>query len=280
MLGAIIGDLIGSVYEYNEYQDLVNETVNIERRKSMLQKSTGELLNSECFFSDDTVLTIAIADAIIHEECYAQKLKEYGKKYLHINEGKSNYFPRSFSENFQKWLNSNGQGESDGNGAAMRVSPVGFLFNDLEMVQYEAIKSARPSHNSASALTGAMALASAIYLARNNCDKYEIKEYTQNVFRLNLALNLETLQYTNLFNPTCDVTVAQAIFVFLQSNDFEDAIKKSLSIGGDTDTIASMVGALSEAYYGIPKNYLKRVEKFDIPKEFWDVLDLAYEKCC
>ncbi len=278
MLGAIIGDLIGSIYEYSEFQDMLNHNINVERRLSVFEKTPDELLNSNCFFSDDTVLTIAIADAIVNNFPYEVKLKEYGIKYLNLNKGRPGYFERSFSPNFTNWLNGNAQGYSDGNGAAMRVSPVGYLFNNLESVQVEATKTALPSHNSKSAIEGAQALASAIMLARNSFSKQEIKSYISTTFRYNLDLDLEMLQKTNTFNPTCKVTVPQAIFVFLQSNDFEDAMKKSLSIGGDTDTIACMVGALAESYYTIPKEFLEQLSlnAYDIPKEFFGILDSAY----
>lgn len=276
MLGAIIGDLIGSVYEYPEFQDMVNKTVNIERRLSVFEQTPEELLNPECFFSDDTVLTVAIADSIVNNCSYEQKLREYGQRYQNLNKGRPNYFDGSFSANFMQWLNDCTNGHSYGNGAAMRVSPVGYLFEDLESVQIEAMKTALPSHNSKEAVNGAKALASTIMLARKGFDKTEIKSYVSNTFEYNLDLDLETLQKTNRFNPTCKVTVPQAIFVFLESTGFEDAMKKSLSIGGDTDTIACMVGGIAEGYYGIPDVFVKDLVEYDIPEEFFEILDMAY----
>ena len=134
MLGAIIGDIAGSVYEYPEFLDMMNGTISIERRKSVLDKSIEELLNQRCFYSDDTVLTIAIADSIVNKVPYAERLREDGLKYINLNNGRKEYFESSFSPNFRNWLKIGGQASSDGNGAGMRVSPVGFLFDDLQMV--------------------------------------------------------------------------------------------------------------------------------------------------
>lgn len=276
MLGAIIGDVAGSTYEYPECMDMMNGTINVTRREEVLQKSLSELLHEKSFFSDDTVLTVAIADAIVSKESYAKKLKEYGQKYINLNQGREDYFESSFSPNFRNWLKMGGQGFSDGNGAAMRVSPVGFLFDDLQMVCIQAKESAIPSHNTKEAINGAQAIAAVINLARNGASKYAIKEYIENRFKYNLDLDLNYVRRTNTFCPTCQITVPQAIAVFILSSSFEDGIKKAISIGGDTDTIASITGAMLEAYYGIPQSIVNRIGRFGIPNEFFDVLDKAY----
>ena len=278
MLGAIIGDIAGSTYEYPEFVDMMNGTINVERRKEVLDKSLSDLLSPDSFFSDDTVLTVAIADAIVSKESYAKKLREYGKKYINLNQERSQYFESSFSPNFRNWLTNGVVGSSDGNGAGMRVSPVGFLFDDLQMVCIEAKESAIPSHNTEQAICGAQAIATVIYLARNGVSKYAIKEFVESKFGYNLDVDLNNLRMTNIFYPTCEVTVPQAIAVFIRSSGFEDGIKKAISIGGDTDTIACMTGAMLEAYYGLPQSAVKTMDNFGIPSEFFDVLEKAYWK--
>lgn len=253
MLGAIIGDLAGTKYEYQEFLDSRKEIINVERRKSILDTNV-ELITKESFISDDSLLTIAIAEAIIYKRDYRETLKKYGQKYSENQEIRENFFKSAFSPAFIKWAKSesNKNGTSHGNGAAMRVSPVAYLFNDLDTVQHEALKTAIPSHDSFEAIKGAQSLASAIFLARQKKSKHAIKKYIMRRYEYELDYSLDELQKNNTFNGTSEVTVPQAIFVFLESNDFEDSIRKAISIGGDTDTIACMVGSIAEAYYGIP----------------------------
>lgn len=149
MLGAIIGDLAGTKYEYQEFLDSRKAIINLERRRSILEPSI-ELITKESFISDDSLLTIAIAEAIIYKRDYGETLKKYGQKYSEDQEPRENFFKSAFSPAFINWASSetNKNGISHGNGAAMRVSPVAYLFNDLETVQYEALKTAIPSHDS------------------------------------------------------------------------------------------------------------------------------------
>lgn len=178
MLGAIIGDLAGTKYEYQEFLDSRKGIINKERRKEILN-SEIELITDESFVSDDSILTTAIAEAIIYNTDYRETLKKYGKKYGSEQLQRKNFFKNAFSPVFIKWANSkeNENGKSYGNGSAMRVSPVAYLFDDLEKVEQEAKKSAIPSHNTKEAIKGAQGLASTIYLARQKMPKEEIKEY-------------------------------------------------------------------------------------------------------
>ena len=278
MLGAIIGDLAGTKYEYQEFLDSRNGIINIERRRKILNPNT-ELLTEESFISDDSLLTIAIAEAIIYNRDYEEALKKYGKKYGNKPLEKEGFFKNAFSPSFIKWANSetNENGTSQGNGAAMRISPIAFLFNDLKTVEEEAKKATIPSHNSSNAIKGAKCLAGVIFLARKKESKDNIRKYVTQKYRYDLNYNLEELQEYNTFNGTCEVTVPQAIFMFLQSNNFVDSIRKAISIGGDTDTIACMVGGISEAYYGIPKDLRNKALKL-IPKDLRKVLIKAYER--
>ena len=176
MLGAIIGDLAGTKYEYQEFLDSRKAIINLERRKRILEPST-ELITKESFISDDSLLTIAIAESIIYKKDYGETLKKYGQKYSENQEQRENFFKSAFSPAFEKWAKSESikNGTSHGNGAAMRVSPVAYLFNDLETVQDETLKATLPSHDSREAIRGAKSIASAIFLARQKkveiCDK-------------------------------------------------------------------------------------------------------------
>lgn len=254
MLGAIIGDMAGTKFEYQEFLDRKNGMINLARRESILN-SKEDLISSSSFISDDSILTIAIAEAILYNRDYYEALKKYGREYGNTSLTIENFFKSPFSPSFINWANSSTfqHGTSQGNGSAMRVSPVAYLFNDLQTVQLEARKSALPSHNSTQAIRGTVCLASTIFLARQKKSKTEIKDYLLQNYDYSFDYDLDHLRKTNVFNGSCEVTVPQAIFIFLASHDFEDSIRNAISIGGDTDTIACMVGSISEAYYGIPK---------------------------
>lgn len=278
MLGAIIGDLVGTRYEYQEFLDSRNGIINVDRRKRILDSNT-ELLTDESFISDDSLLTIAIAEAIIYNRDYKEALKKYGQKYGNKPIKREGFFKNAFSPTFIKWANSKNHedGKSQGNGATMRISPVAFLFNDLETVEKEAKKATIPSHNSYQAIRGAQCLAGTIFLAKQKEKKDKIEKYVTKKYGYNLNYDLEQLQECNTFNGTCEVTVPQAIFIFLQSNNFEDSIRKAISIGGDTDTIACMVGGISEAYYGIPKQLRNKALDL-IPEDLKQIIIKEYKK--
>lgn len=276
MLGAIIGDIAGTRFEYQEFLDTKHNIIDVERRQSILNPKE-ELILPTSFVSDDTILTIAIAEAILYHRDYYEALKKYGKEYGNTPLAMEHFFKSAFSPSFIKWANSSTFefGTSQGNGSAMRVSPVAYLFNDLRTVQLEARKSALPSHNSIPAIRGATSLASTIFLARQKKTKEEIKNYIGQNYGYSFDYDLEHLQKNNIFDGSCAVTVPQAIFIFLTSNGFEDSIRKAISIGGDTDTIACMVGSISEAYYGIPKELRDKALQV-IPAPFQKTLLDAY----
>ena len=247
MLGAIAGDIIGSRYEW-------------KRKK---RESFQPLFDNESVFTDDTVLTIAIADAILHcsnegsfqesKKRYAEKLKAYGTAYPYAG----------FGAMFKKWLQQDSFEPygSYGNGSAMRVSPIGFAFDDLHSVLEEAKKSAEVTHNHEEGIKGAQAIASAVFLARQNCSKYEIKTFVEDRCKYDLGQRLEQIRRHDSFDSTCQGTVPQAIIAFLESNHFEDAIEKALSLGGDSDTIACMAGGIAHAYYKkIPEFIIEEVK--------------------
>jgi len=225
MLGAIAGDIIGSLYE------------------SGWMKSTDfPLFSPESTFTDDTVLTVAVADRILHGKDYAATLKEYGRRYPNAGYGGM----------FYQWLYKPGSApyKSYGNGSAMRVSPVGFAFNTIEEVLTEAQRSAEVTHNHPEGIKGAQAIASAIFLARTGKEKKEIAGYIEGQFGCNLRQTLDEIRPSYHFDETCQGSVPQAIIAFLESTDYEDAVRKAVSLGGDSDTLACMAGGIAQAYYG------------------------------
>ncbi len=240
MMGAIVGDVIGSVYE--------NENV----------KTTDfPLFSRFSRFTDDSVLTVAIADAILNRQThciqpiedyrnrqiYALKLKEYGRR-----------FPNAgYGQLFSDWVKSASTSgyRSYGNGSAMRVSPVAYAFDTLDAVLHEAKLSAVVTHNHREGIKGAQAAASAIFLARTGHDKDYIRNFVHKRFGYNLNKSLDEIRPSYQFDSSCQGSVPEAIIAFLESVDFEDAIRKAISLGGDSDTIACITGSIAEAYYKI-----------------------------
>lgn len=267
MLGAIAGDIIGSIFEK-------------ENTKSL----DFELFTRFSRFTDDTVLTIAVADALLNRKqhkwwlidayharrLYASKLRYYGRR-----------FPSAgYGEMFSKWLTRksiSGYG-SYGNGSAMRVSPIGFALDDLDDVLREAKLSAVVSHNHREGIKGAQAIASAIYLAKNGENKEEIRKFIEKRFRYNLHFTLNEIRPTYTFDSSCQGSVPQAIVAFLESNDFEDAIRKAISIGGDSDTIACMTGGIAHAYYKTIPDYIERPTRLLLDASFKMIINQFNQK--
>lgn len=235
MYGAIIGDIIGSIYEFHNV-----------RHKDIIIDHPG------MHFTDDSVLTVATMDAILHPEIgYAKMYKQYFRDYVDSNCG--------FGGRFYQWGLSDSLEPYDsfGNGSAMRVSPVAYLFNNEAEVLYEAKSSAEVTHNHPEGIKGAQAIALAIYLARKGVDKQRIGLRITEQFGYNLSSSIEELQKTNIFDETCQGSVPDALICFINSSDFEDCVRTSISIGGDSDTIACMACSIAEAYYGLDKKWIK-----------------------
>ncbi|MDJ1470071.1 ADP-ribosylglycohydrolase family protein [Cytophagaceae bacterium DM2B3-1] len=237
MLGAIAGDIIGSLYE-------------IRGLKTM----DFPLFVPESRFTDDTVLTMAVADALLDSGRYAEKIHSYGNKYPLAGYGKS----------FRDWLQSTDLQpyNSWGNGSAMRVSPVSYVYGSLDEVLQEAEKSAVVTHNHPEGVKGAQAIAAAVFLARKRSSKQEIKEYVQNTFGYNLERSIEQIRPDYKFDVSCQGSVPESIIAFLESTDVENAIRLAISLGGDTDTMACMAGSIAEPFYGgLPKEIEIEVRK-------------------
>jgi ADP-ribosyl-[dinitrogen reductase] hydrolase len=225
LLGAIAGDVIGSVYEF-----------------AGQKKYDFPLFVPGSRFTDDSVLTLAVADAILHERSYLDCIREYALRYPHSG----------FGGYFRKWMYSDDPRpyNSFGNGSAMRVSAVGWAFDTLEEVLREAERSAAVTHNHPEGTKGAQAAALCVYLARMGEGKGNIKQEVQARFGYDLERTLDEIRPTYQFNEICRQTVPEAILAFLESNDYEDAVRKAISLGGDADTLAAITGAIAEAYYG------------------------------
>lgn len=235
MLGAIAGDIIGSVYERH----------NTKRKDFPLFQPSSH-------FTDDTVLTLAIADALLHQQPYEPLFKQYFHAYPEAGYGRS----------FRQWAQSSAAAPygSWGNGSAMRISPISYWFDDLATVRQEARCSAAVTHNHPEGIRGAEAIASAIFLARTGASKPDIKQYVESSFNYDLNVVLDELREHYEFDVSCQGSVPPAIAAFLQSTDFEDAIRTAVSIGGDSDTIACMCGGIAEAFYGgIPDAILQEI---------------------
>ena len=237
MYGAILGDIIGSPFEF----DRGDKTKEFD------------LFSKDCDFTDDSVMTIAVGEALLAvgpeatvqeiEEAVVTNMQDWGKRYPYAGYG----------GRFRYWLRERNPKPygSYGNGSAMRVSAAGWLYDSLERTREVARATANVTHNHPEGIKGAEATASAIYMARNESSKEEIKEYIEREFHYNLDRTLDEIRPGYHMDETCQRTVPEAIIAFLESKDFEDAIRNAVSLGGDTDTLGAITGSIAEAFYGI-----------------------------
>ncbi len=275
MLGAIIGDAAGSYYEVLEilnYKAAHKPRLYQDRMKIM--DTSIPLFDKNSSVTDDSILTVAIADAIMSNVPYHYKLREYGLREMSL--GKDIYGRSRFGSGFVAWLNGNYQGNSYGNGCTMRISPVGFLFDDIVKIKEESYKATIPSHNHESSIKCSEAVAISIYLLRTGISKENLKQFLETNY-FSLAYDLEGLRMNYTFTSEAIKSVPQAIFCFLESNNFEDAIRKAISIGGDSDTIATITGSLAEAYYGIPEEIIVYIKPY-IKEYMLPIIDKFYKK--
>ncbi len=247
MLGAIAGDIIGSVYEDKN-----------------IKSTEFPLFCEDSRFTDDTVLTVAVAAAIMEGREYTVALRDFGRRYPHVGYG-------SF---FLKWLFSPEAGpyQSYGNGSAMRVSPIGFAFSSLEKVEAEARRSAMVTHDHPEGIKGAQAVAAAVFLARRGSSKEEIYSYLTRRFAYNLEQTLEEIRPGYSFDATCQGSVPQALIAFLAATDYEDAVRKAISLGGDSDTLACIAGGIAQAYYRHIPKYIVEETLERLPADLRDVV--------
>lgn len=236
MLGAIIGDIVGSRFEWDNY-----------RAKDF------EFYTSKCFATDDSIMTISLAKAILIskpdfsdlEENAIKCMQDIGRHYPGCGYGGS-FYHWIFTDNPKPY-------NSFGNGAAMRVSAAGFAARSLEETKLLSHKITVVSHNHPEGLKGAEATAVAIYLARTGSSISDIKDYIdKNYYPMDFTI--DEIRDSYEFNETCQNTVPQALMAFFEAKSFEDAIRNAISIGGDSDTVAAICGGVAEAYFGIPED--------------------------
>jgi ADP-ribosylglycohydrolase len=258
MYGAILGDMIGSPYEF----DQGNKT------------KTFPLFSEESTFTDDTVMTLAVGRAFLDAQPDADidwirrrlvdSMKQYGEQFPHAGYGGM----------FHCWLREKDPKPygSFGNGSAMRVSGAAWLYNDLETVRSMARLSAEVSHNHPEGIKGAEATAAAIYLARIGSTKAEIKAYMEENFGYDLSRTCDEIRPNYHHVESCQETVPEAITAFLEGDSFEDVIRTAVSLGGDCDTLTCIAGAIAEGFYGVPEE-LKQECRRRLPEQLLEVLE-------
>ncbi len=249
MIGAIIGDIVGSRFEFKNHLN-----------------TDFQLFTKDCSFTDDTICTVAVADALLNNMPFEHSLRHWCLKYP---------TPKgSYGGSFAMWLHSHNPMpyNSFGNGSAMRVSPCAWFYNNRAKTLANARQSAECTHDHPEGIRGAMCVADCIYHARLGSKKHEIKELVINQYGYNLDMTCDSIRKTNTFNETCQITVPQAIVAFLESADFVSAIRLAVSIGGDSDTIAAITGSIAEAFYkDIPKDIFTTAFTY-LPREMLDVI--------
>lgn len=246
MLGAIIGDIAGSIYEFNNH-----------RSKEFPFFGNG------VFFTDDSICTVALASAILSDSAPAPVLQEWCRRY-----------PRcGFGDLFRRWIVSPTPSpyNSYGNGAAMRVSSAAWLGGTLEEALKLADQITEITHNHPEGLKGARATCHAIHMALNGMPAGQIRAVVQETYGYDLSQSVDEIRPAYRFNATCQGTVPQAIICALNADSFEDAIRNAISIGGDSDTIAAIAGSIAEPLFGIPDEIASQALDF-LPQEFRDII--------
>lgn len=225
MIGAIVGDVIGSVHE-----------------RSGTKTKDFPLLTEHSRFTDDTVLTVAVAEKLLRGAEYVDLFHRYFHDYPHAGYGGT----------FVRWASAREREpyNSWGNGSAMRVSPVGIAFDTLDEVMRHAQHSADATHNHPEGVKGAQATAVAVFLARTGKSKAEIRAHVESAFGYDLSAKLDDIRPTYAFDVSCQGSVPQSLVAFLESESYEDAVRNAVSLGGDADTMAAIAGAVAEAFYG------------------------------
>lgn len=261
MYGAILGDIIGSPFEF----DRGDKTKDFK------------LFSRRSHFTDDSVMTLAVCEALLKvgqdatvkeiEDAVITSMQSWGRRYPH--EGYGGYFRRWLTARHPEPYN------SFGNGSAMRVSAAGWLYDSLEKTRVVAKATANITHNHPEGIKGAEATASAIFMARNGSSKEEIKKYIENEFHYDLNRTLDEIRPSFHMDETCQKTVPEAIIAFLEARDFEDAIRNAVSLGGDTDTLGAITGSIAEAYFGISETLISECRN-RINKDMRDIVDAFY----
>ena len=264
MLGAIIGDIVGSCYEFNG-----------------IKTTEFELFQQYSRYTDDSVMTMAVAEWLLDDPMHTYEILEekmlkycnlevnigYGPHFLHWL-----FFPQAlFPDGKRKPYN------SFGNGSAMRVSAVGWMFDSLEETERVAEISASITHNHPEGIKGAQATAAAIFMARNGVGKEEIRDYISKKYNYDLNRTCDQIRPSYGFEVSCQKSVPESIIAFLDSTDFESTVRLAVSLGGDSDTQACIAGGIAEAFYGIPDDIIIAATSY-LPQYFKEIIIGMAEK--
>lgn len=262
MIGAILGDIVGSIYEFD----------NIKTKEF-------ELFDKECFFTDDSVMTIAIAEALmLYDFICEDNIADFREDLITTMHLIGRKYPDcGYGGHFLMWIlrNKREPYNSFGNGSAMRVSSVGWYARTLEEAELIAKVTAEVSHNHPEGIKGAVATAGAVFLSRTGATMDDLKKYISKYYTIDFTIDEIRPLYD--YDITCQGTVPQAMQAFFESESFEDAIRNAISIGGDSDTLAAITGAVAEAYYGIPDD-LKETALSYLDDRLLDITERFEEK--
>lgn len=258
MYGAILGDIIGSPYEF----DRGNKSKDFP------------LFSEDSEFTDDTVMTAAVAEAFMDMDFAEDDDVTFDRLYYYLRDWGKRYPNAGYGIRFSQWLTDvvGKPYNSFGNGSAMRVSPIGWLFDDLDMTLAMAGLSASVTHNHPEGIKGAKAAAAAIYLARTGSSKDEIKTYIVENFGYDLSRSCDEIRPGYRHVESCQETVPEAITAFLEGESFEDVIRTAVSLGGDCDTLTCIAGSIAEAFYGVPEE-LKAECRSRLTPDLLEILD-------
>lgn len=253
MIGAIAGDIVGSVYEHHP-----------------IKTKDFPLFQPGSRFTDDSVLTVAVANAILTGCPYRDAVLKWGQRYPDAGYGGT----------FIRWLQADDPApyHSWGNGSAMRVGPVGWAFDTEDEVLRQAQMTAEITHDHPEGIKGAQATALAVYLARTGADKAVIRTRIESQFGYDLARTVESIRLTYEFDVSCQGTVPEALIAFLDAESYEDAVRNAVSLGGDADTLACIAGAVAEAFHGAVPDPIRTEVLARLTPELWAVVE-AFERC-
>lgn len=259
MIGAIVGDIVGSIYEFNN-----------------IRTKDFPLFGAGCFATDDSIMTLAVAKALMC--CIPGDAENLGRETVRQMRGVGFPYPDcGYGGRFYEWMYGGNPKpyNSFGNGAAMRVSPVAYFAKSLEDVKALSRAVTEVTHNHPEGIKGAEATAVATYLALNGSLKGSIRDVMSEYY--DLSFTLDEIRPTYSFNETCQETVPQAIVAFLESTGFEDAIRNAISIGGDSDTLACITGAIAGAYYGVPRDIEMKAARY-LDDDLFEILASFYRR--
>ena len=258
MYGAILGDLIGAPWEF----------------KRMKRKDFTPLIRPDTGITDDSIMTVAIADSLLHEIPPAEAMRDWGRRVMPANN------VGGYGAGFIKWLASpevQPPYNSYGNGAAMRVSPAGWLYDDLELTLEVARLVTQITHNHPEGIKGAQATAMAIFLGRQGETAQNIRESIQERFEYKLDRSVDQCREEHIYNEFCQICVPDSIICALDSESYEDAVRNAVSLGGDADTLGAITGSIAELIHGIPDDLVTQAQSY-LDESFTPIIEEFYER--